>query len=202
MKKVFSFAASIAFVFAVVGVASVSADRSEDNRVVAIANGTGKTKMQAVKHKVQQNMRHNRFLRQCMEHGNSEDSCEMREEAVVKGTRELRREERRAFVDMIVDSKLSCIDEMGKENRMEVRKCFREKVKMGVVDRIKSIRDFRKDCRDELPEDALAKEVNLCALQKHLGKYVTVLEDEDEDDEDENMETRNIVEVASDTRRP
>lgn len=189
MKKIFSLAASATFLFAVIGIASVSASQSEDNLVVTMANSNEKTKMQQVKNKVQHKVRQNSFMRQCMEHGNSENSCEMREEAVAKGTRELRREERRAFVDMIVESKLSCIDEYGKENRIEVRKCFREKVKMGVVNRIKSVRDLRKDCREELPEDTLAKEVNLCALQKHLGQEVTVLDDEDEDeDEDENEE--------------
>lgn len=120
----------------------------------------------------------NKTIEKCVEAGNTEESCEDRLKDARKDLAKKKRQARRGFVMMIVNAKKEC--KAASEDKAEVRECFRAKVKEGVKKRVLAARGNKKDCREELGDDALPQEILACATEKQVA------DDEDEDEDSSN----------------
>ncbi len=110
----------------------------------------------------------------------------------------LRKIKRMKFVQMIVDSKKECRN-MHKEDKAALRDCFRGKIKDGIIERTKRIRDTAASCREEKAEN-----VKQCALQKYLNireeKKDSVHESSEEMTEEMTSEESSETETSEESR--
>jgi hypothetical protein len=74
---------------------------------------------------------------------------------------------RMKFIRMIIDSKKECKNMHG-ENKKKVKECFRGKIRDGIKERAKRLRDTAKKCKEQ-NSDLSKREIKNCALKKYLN---------------------------------
>jgi len=198
MKKYLSLLVGCTLAFALVGFSPLpvhaeenadgSAMSSDDKKPGMHMKHTikqGKKIAQKTKKQMKNKKRKNAFLQRCEDSGKSEDKCMAKLETAKGEIKAIRKKKRKAFVGMIVSSKLNCIKQHGKENRGEIRKCFRQAVKTGIVDLIMKKREYKKQCKED-PDNVGA--VYLACVGKKEALAINHADDDSDDGDDDNKE--------------